>query len=108
MLKGLYPVRNDVQDFASFLQTKICKNLVKILHICLEMVLFLQDIYKILANLAKIIKILQGKFQSCKNFTSCLENGPFCARLLQVLARHFYLGSIPMRLVVAMLLVLHG
>ena len=50
------------------------------------MVLFLQDIYKILANLARIIKILQAKFQSCKNLTSCSENGPFCARLLQSLA----------------------
>ena len=57
------------------------------------MVLFLQDIYKILANLARIIKILQAKFQSCKNLTSCSENGPFCARLLQSLARHFLLGS---------------
>ena len=83
------------------LQVSCKSNLVRILlKSCIfvrKMILFLQDIYKILANHARI-KILQAKFLSCKNLTSCSENGPFCARLLQSLARHFLLGIVCLRM----------
>ena len=58
-----HPVRNDVQDFASFLQTKICKNLVKILHICSE-------------NGPFLARYLQGSCTSCKIYKNLASQIP--------------------------------